>query len=164
MWSLGQDFTYIELVCINSLYIYLQTICKLELIYFFTPYTSHVNELKTELDKTLKVCIRLRFLEPSKPFENVIKIYTVVSKILKCKVGLSKNKLIFNCDKHHISLLKTISDYLFHKILISSNKFFNPKNLTGGQIVIKMILSDYKGLNSENLALLALNLGHVKVM
>ena len=34
----------------------------------------------------------------------------------------------------------------------------------GGQIVIKMILSDYKGLNSENLALLALTLGYIKVM
>ena len=62
------------------------------------------------------------------------------------------------------SLLKTTSGCLFYKILFASSKFFNPKNLMGGQIVIKMIPSDYKGLNSENLVLLALTLGHVKVM
>ena len=79
-----------------------------------------------------------------------------------CKVSLSKNKLIFNYDKKHISKLKMTSDCLFHKILFASSKFFNLKNLTGGQIVIKMILSDYKGLNNENFTLLTLS--HVKVI
>ena len=78
-----------------------------------------------------------------------------------CKVSLSKNKLIFNYDKKSFSLLKTTSGCLFHKILFASCKFFNYKNLTGGQVVIKMILSNYKGLNSEHLALLFLTLCRV---
>ena len=45
---------------------------------------------------------------------------------------------------------KKTSDCLIHKILFSSIKFFSPKILTGGQIGIKMILSDYKGLKSKN--------------
>ena len=73
-----------------------------------------------------------------------------------CKVSLSKNKLIFNYDKKRFLLLKTISGCLFHKILFASSKFFNPKKLTSSQIVIKMILSDFKGLNNENLVFLAL--------
>ena len=79
------------------------------------------------------------------------------------KVSLSKNKLIFNYDKKCLLLLNMISDCLFYKILLTYSKFFNLKNLMGGQIVIKMILSDYKGLNSENLALLALTLGYIKI-
>ena len=81
-----------------------------------------------------------------------------------CKVSLSKNKLIFNYDKKRFILLRTTSGCLFHKILFASSKFFNPKNLMGGQIVIKIILNDYKGLNRENLALLALTLSHVMVI
>ena len=80
------------------------------------------------------------------------------------KVSLSKNKLIFNYNKKRFLLLKTISGCLFHKILFASSKFFNPKNLMSCQIVIKIILSDFKGLNNESLVLLALTLGHVKVM
>ena len=67
-----------------------------------------------------------------------------------CKVSFSTNKLIFNYDKKRFSLLKATSGCLVYKILFANSKFFNPKNLSGGQIVIKMILSDYKGLHSEN--------------
>ena len=66
--------------------------------------------------------------------------------------------------KKHISLLKTTTDCLFHKILFASNKFSNPKNLTSGQIVFQMILNNYKGLNSENITHLSLNLSHAKVI
>ena len=37
--------------------------------------------------------------EPSKSFENVIKIYTAGMKILMGKVSLSKRKAIFNYEK-----------------------------------------------------------------
>ena len=56
------------------------------------------------------------------------------------------------------------SDCLFHKSLVASCKFFNPKNLTDSRIVIKTILSDFKGLNSENLTVLTLTLSHSKVI
>ena len=67
------------------------------------------------------------------------------------KVSPFKNKLIFNYDKKRFTLFKTTSGCLFHKILFANSKFFNPKNLKGSQIVIKMILSDYKGLKIQNL-------------